>query len=242
MANKLPLFPTLGKTLKHTLSEVYSSMGFSILLSLIWFISYLPVLIIFSVTVQSLFQVKSGQFGEVAFFAVFGLLGAAFWNGLIAGPLTTSIYGLYQLRKVDYPSCKSFIELFKKVYWRSATIHWIFSLGITVLVANLLIALLETGFFLKLAGIISLYFLFFIVLMPFFFHPLIYLDNKFKAVFRKSFLLVLDNFALSFFFGILSLFFFLLCIAIPFLLILCYGALMIYLINYGFEAIYNKYE
>jgi uncharacterized membrane protein YesL len=241
MAVKLPLFPTIGKILKRSFSELYNSMGFTILMSLIWFIGFLPVVLIAATMVQYLLVSKAAR-GEAFVFVVVSLLGISLWNGLFAGPVTTAVYGLYQQRKSDYPSFKSFIETFKRFYWRSAAIHWIFSLCVTLLTFNLIIAQMEAGIFFKVAGLISIYILLFVMLMPFYFHPLIYLNNKVKAVIKKTFLLVLDNLGLSLWFSFILGCLFLLSLMIPFLLILAYGGLFVYLVDSGFEAIYNKYE
>jgi uncharacterized membrane protein YesL len=240
---KLPLFPTLGVTLKKTFGELYSSMGLSILISCTWFIGYLPILLILYGLWGGLTTIHGLQaLNDRLMFFILSSLIIAFWNGLLIGPLTTAWYGLYQVRKTDYPSIKSFTQIFKKIYRRSACIHWLFSLVITILLLNVTIALRNSNLLLTVAGIISAYVLFLIILTSFYYHPLIYLDNTLIKVVKKSFLLVLDNIGLSIWFSVFLGLMFVISIGLVFPLLLIYGAVVIYVIDKGFELIYQKYD
>jgi uncharacterized membrane protein YesL len=240
---KLPLFPTLGSTLKKSFMELYSSMGLSILISFTWFLGYLPILFMIYVLWGAL-NTTHGlvTFNDRFMFYIIGSLGIAFWNGLLTGPLTTAWYGLYQLRKTDYPSFKSFLQIFKRIYWRSASIHWTFSFVIIILLLNATIAVRNSNLLLIISGILSVYVLFLVILTSFYFHPLIHLDNTFKKVIKKSFLLVLDNIGLSIWFSAFLGLMFMIGIGLVFPLLLIYGALVIYVIDKGFELIYQKYD
>jgi uncharacterized membrane protein YesL len=240
---KLPFFATIGNTLKKTFIEVYSSMGLSILISFTWCVSFLPILF----TIYGLWGGLATAHGlsaggdRLAFFLL-GAIFIAFWNGLITGPLTTAWYGIYQVRKSDYASFKKFLEIFKKNYWRSAGIHWLYSLLIVMLLFNIIIAFRNSNLLLIIAGVLSGYMLFLFSLTSFYFHPLIYLDNGFKKVVKKSFLLTMDNMGLTLFFSVFMGLMFLISIGMVFPLLLIYGAVAIYVIDYGFEPIYQKYD
>ena len=240
---KLPLFPTLGQTLKKSLIELYSAMGFSLLISATWFVVYLPILLLIFSFLGSLntahglvsFSVRN-LFGLISLFLI------SFWNGLLIGPFTTAWYGLYQARKTDYPSFKLFFQIFQKVYWRSAAIHWVFSLIVSVLILNVTIAMRGSNLLLTISGIISAYVLLIVVLTSFYFHPLIYWIIHLKKWPKKSFLLVMDNIGLSIWLSAFLGLILLISISLVIPLLLIYGALMIYVIDKGFELIYQKYD
>ena len=240
---KLPFLATFGNTLKKTFVELYSSMGLSILISFTWCVSFLPILF----TLYGLWGGLTTAHGlsasgdRLAFFFL-GSLFIAFWNGLLTGPLTTAWYGLYQVRKTDYPSFKKFGEIFKKYYWRSAGLHWLHSGIIVVLLLNIVIAFRNSNILLTVAGVLSAYILFLFLLTSFYFHPLLYLVNTFKKVIKKSFLLTMDNMSLTFFFSIFLGLIFVLSIGLVFPLLLIYGAVAIYTMNFGFDPIYQKYD
>ena len=240
---KLSFFATFGNTLKKTFVELYASMGLSVIISFVWCLSFLPILF-------ALYGLWGGLAtahglsagGDRLVLFLLGSLFIAFWNGLLTGPLTTAWYGLYQIRKTDYPSIKKFGQIFRKYYWRSASIHWLHSIIIVILLLNIVIAFRNTGFLLTIAGVLSAYMLFLFSLISFYFHPLIYLDNSFKKVVKKSFLLTMDNMSLTLFFSIFMGLMFLLSIGLVFPLLLIYGAVVIYVIDFGFEPIYQKYD
>lgn len=247
---KLPLFPTLGDTLKKTFKELYGSMGFSFVLSLLWFAAYLPIIFIFiSIYFNPTLLSKVQQPGDI-FILFFGIsLVSSIWNGLVAGPVTTALYGLYENRKSDYPNPRMFFQIFKKCYTRSAGVHFVYSLVVTALLLNFVIIFTQPTTLMLIAGIISLYMLFFLILLQFYFHPLLFLDNSFKKVVKKSFLLTMDNLGLTFWYAaiigllpVLTLFIPQIMPVTMLILFFIYGAFIIYIINHGFETIYAKYD
>lgn len=255
MTKKLPLFATMGDVLKKSLLEIYSSMGYSLMVSVIHFCGALPM--IWAGLALLNFIGKSGPHANLKniipliFPVIFpSLILISVWNALISGPLGVSLYGLYEVRKTDYPNFRMFWDIFRKHYRRTVGVYLVFWLAATLLATNILIALTPfSNLLIGISGLFSFYVLLFLGIMHFYIQPLIYLDNTFKKVFRKSFLLTIDNIGLSFWFGliffIVPMMFFVLPTVIPFLIIilmLIYGAFVLYVTNHGFEVIYNKYE
>lgn len=237
MATKPPVFQTIGKSLSGSVVELYHSLGFSVLIDLGWFVAYLPVIIVINLCLP---QIR--QTGDVIPLISIFLTFFCLWNSLAAGPIVTTIYVFYQERKEEYPNFKSFLQLFKKFYGRSVSINGIFSLGISLLAMNILMAFLTKQLLFLVAGMVSLYILIFIIMMSFYFNPLMHLDNSFRKVLRKSFLLVSDNLGISF--GMIVVLGLILALSIlfSFLFMLVYGPIFIYFIDRGFEAVYNQYE
>jgi uncharacterized membrane protein YesL len=241
MAKKLPIFPTIGKHLGESFVEIYKSMGFSFVIDVFWFIGYVPVFIVALVSLKAIQHPPLDILQSAILFSIFFCI----WHSLVASPLVTAVYALYQERKVDYLSVKMFWRLFRKYYWRSMSIHGVFSLGLGLLFLNIILALFYTNFLFLAAGIVSFYVLLFIVMMSFYFNPLIYLGNSFIKVLRKSFLLVLDNLLISLGFILVFTIILLVCIKIVilmFLLIVIYGPLLIYFTDKSFEAVYGRYD
>jgi len=237
MATKPPVFQTIGKSLIESAVELYRSLGFSMIIDLIWFVAYMPLIIVVNICLPQIHQT-----GDVISIATLLLGFFCIWNSLVSGPFVTTIFAFYQERKVDYPNFKGLVKLFKKFYVRSVNISGIFSIGISLLAMNIIMAIITKQILFLIAGIISLYILLFIMMMSFYFNPLIQLDNSFKKVLRKSFLLVSDNLGISFCIIIILGMILALCIQFSFLFILVYGPIFIYFSDRGFEAVYNQYE
>jgi uncharacterized membrane protein YesL len=240
---KLPFFPTFGNTLKKTFLELYNSMGLSALISITWFLGFVPIIFMTYGLWGGLANLQIIKtYGDRLLYFFIGSLAMALWNGLLIGPFTTAWYGLYQARKTDYPSFKIFSQMFKKFYWRSAGIHLLFNVVIIILFLNITFAVRNFSLIFVISGILSAYILFLIAVASFYFNPLIYLDNTLKKVIKKSFLLTLDNIGLTIWFGIFLGLMLVISISFVFPLLFIYGALLIYTIDNGFEVIYQKYD
>lgn len=241
---KLPLFPTLGQSLKKTFSELYQSMSLSFLYSIIWFITHLPVIILMPVNIYAVIKgLQSGieVNGIIVAFSVYMLL-IVFWYGLVAGPTITALYGLLQVRKEDYIGIKTFIEIFRSHYWLSARVYWVVTLALSILSTNLIIGLLSKNLIFLGISIFSFYLVFLLMLMSFYISPLIYFKNKFRSVFKKALLLALDNFWLSVLFGVFIGIVLLISIIIAVPLFFVFGAFYLLLMDNGFQAILQKYD
>jgi uncharacterized membrane protein YesL len=239
---KLPLFPTLGKVLKKSFVELYQSFGVTLLLSLIWVPGYFLLLMAASPLLLGMKQnaVPNG----LPSYGVMALLGITVVNALWAGPITTALYGFYQERKTGYPNLKTFLSLFKQHYLRSAGVHAIYWVAITLLGFNLISAIVHSNFFFKISGMFSAYCLFFLSLMPFFFHPLLFMKNSIFKTIKKSALLLLDNFGVCFWLNLVLGILLVGSLAFPPLMVFlmfAYGAFLIYVVDSGFEAIWAKY-
>lgn len=241
---KLPFFSTLGNSLKNALFELYRSMGFTLIISVIWFLGFMPIVFLLISLVSVLPQVlkDSKQLMDAGVFIFVSSLVISVVNGLLLGPLTTAFFGLYQERKEGYPNLKTFFKHFIRFYWVSARVNLVFSAIISLLVFNVFMMLVEPGLLLSIAGIFSIYGLFFLMMLSFYFHPLIFYKHNFKGVFKKAFLLFIDNFGLTFGFGLALVIMFLLCSVLLFPILLIFGAFYIYFIDNGFEFICGKYE
>ncbi len=231
---KLPLFPTVGAVLKKSFVEFYQSFGFSLLLGVIWLPGYLLLLFIAT-------PILFGMAKQALSFAVLGMIGVTLVNALLAGPITSALYSLYQQRKDGYPSLKSFFGALKQVYWRSAGLHGLYWLVVTLLFFNIgLSAFPKTNLLFKIASLFSVYCVFFLSLLPFFFHPLLHLGHGIKKTIRKSCILLLDNFGVCFWLNLVLGVLLVASTLFPFLLF-GYGGLLIYVIDSGFGQIWNKY-
>jgi uncharacterized membrane protein YesL len=241
---KLPLLPTLGKTMKNSLAELYRAMGYTLITSVVWFAAFTPIIFVFIATVSYLPIVikETNQIGNAVSLLFIASLLVGFFNGLLTGPVTTALYALYQERKEGYPGIKLFLKNFTRFYWISARVHWAYSLVLSIFLFNILLLTVEKGIVFILAGIFSFYALFLLGLLSFFLHPLIFYKHRFTAIFKKAFLLTLDNFGLIFCLSLFGALMFVLSLALVFLVILVYGAFYIYFVDNGFELIFSKYE
>jgi uncharacterized membrane protein YesL len=106
---------------------------------------------------------------------------------------------------------------------------------------NVLIALMERSLFFFIIGMFSFYLLIFLILMSFFFAPLIHLNNGIKKTIKKAFLLVMDNTLMTICLMLVLGVLFGISIVFPIVWVLVYAAISVYITDKGFYAIYDRY-
>lgn len=244
MRKKLPVLATAGTVLKDVFKELYQSMGYSMVLSIIWSVAAMPPIILFFSNLALFVRTFSEPetFKGMATLFIFSLVLISVWNGLVTGPVTSALFGMNQERKTDYIGVKTFIRYFKELYGVSCRVHLLFSLGLTVMMVNFFIAMAEPGLLFRVAGLFSLYVVFFLGLMALYFQPLIYYKHKLTNVFRKAFLLLMDNFGLSLLLGLIMGLMWMVSVPTVIILLLVFGGFYIYLADQSFEIISEKYE
>ncbi|MGD8399723.1 MAG: hypothetical protein PVH64_02130 [Bacillota bacterium] len=241
---KLPVFPTVGKTLKNSGAELYRSLGYSLVTSLIWFLAFTPILyIILMIPTALAIEMKQAKnLMDAGMASFFGIVVVALLNGLLTGPVTTALFALFQEKKEGYPNIWSFFKCLVRIYWLSARVHLVCSLLVSVLFFNLLVMVADQGLLMKVCGIFSIYGLILLMLLSLYIHPLIFYQKRFGSVFKKAFLLTLDNMGISVLLGLAVALIFLVSLGLIFPVLLLFGALYIYLLDNGFELIAQKYE
>lgn len=237
---KLPLIPTFGKALKATLSEMYGSMAYMLLISVAWFASFIPQCTIIILFFRALFDPEFHSF--LLQLLIFGSLICSVWTALVTGPVTSALYGMNREKKDSYIGWRTFVKYFKSKYWISFRAYFVITLGVTLAIFNVVISLMEPGLPFKIIGLISLYLLIVLGLMSFYFQPLIFYKHGFKSIFYRSFILSLDNLGLTFLFSLMVGLVFAFGVPSIIVVVLVFGAFYIYLTDFGFEAIAEKYE
>jgi uncharacterized membrane protein YesL len=241
---KLKIFPTVGMVLKNTFKEIYQSFLYSISISMVFGILSLPTFAIIYSAFQAIVNgSKSGAASnELILIFLIPLILSAIWNSLVIAPVITTFYSLHQARKESYPGIRTFFSLLWKHYLPSIAVNGLFSLIFVILSMNVMLGLMERTNLFFLSGVLSFYLQIFIGLMSFYFAPLIYLNNGIKKTIKKAFLLVFDNTLLTIvLMMILGIFCGLLLIFLP-VWFLFYGAILVYVTDLGFNAIYDRYE
>lgn len=241
---KLSVFPTIGKVIKDTFKEIYQSFSYSALTSIFSATFYIPILLIIfgTFTIISQSAKKSITASEFISILVWGMVLSAIWNALVAAPVTTAFYSLYQNKKENYPGFKTFFTILWKVYRVSFAVNGLFSLTFVLLFMNVMLGLMERTTLLIAIGILSFYLLLFVSLMSFYFAPLIHLNNGIKKTIKKAFLLVMDNTGMTISLMLLLGVLFVLTLLLPVIWFLIYGAILVYVTDLGFNAIYNRYD
>ncbi len=240
---KLAVFPTVGMVIKKTFKEISQSFAYSVLTSLFAAVAYIPILLVFfGMFVYISESADQNMTGNHLIQILFqSLFLSAIWNTLVAAPVTTALYSLYQERKENYLGFKTFFVLLWKHYRAAFVINGLSSLTVILLLQNILIAFKEQSWIFFLSGMISFYFLIFLILMSFYFAPLIHLGNGIKKTIKKAFLLVIDNTGMTMALLLLLGIFFVLTLFFAPIWILTYGAILVYVTDLGFYAIYDRY-
>ncbi|NLW47951.1 MAG: hypothetical protein GXY86_11525 [Firmicutes bacterium] len=244
MTTKLPIFPTLANSIKNAFKETYQSFAFSTVTSVISAICSSPIFLIVYATFIFIGNSTKNNIPPSELFQtlIMGLILCGVWNTIVVAPITTAFYCLYQTKKEGYPSFKIFINLLLKHYRASFTVNGLYSLALILLFINILIAMMERTMFFFIIGMFSFYLLIFLVLMSFFFAPLIHLNNSIKKTLKKAFLLVMDNTLMTVLLILFLGVFFVIAIALPIIWFIVFGAILVYVTDLGFYAIYNRYD
>lgn len=240
---KLSVLPTLERVIKNGFKEVYHYFAYSALNSIVMAICNIPIFMIIFATFNFMAGnvPKNVAVSEMFSMLIWGLILCAIWNTIVAAPVTTAFYSLYQYKKEDYPGFKTFFGLLLKNYRAAFTVNGLFSLLFTLLFMNVIIALMERTLFFFIIGMFSFYLLIFIILMSFFFAPLIHLNNGIKKTIKKAFLLVMDNTGMTVCLVLLLGILFVLSIVVPVFWFVMFGAILVYITDLGFYAIYDRY-
>lgn len=241
---KLAMIPTLQRIVKNAFKEVYQHFIYSALTSTVLAICNIPIFMIIFATSNFMAGNVSNSVavGEMFSMLIWGLILCAIWNTIVAAPVSTAMYSLYQNKKEAYPGFKTFFSLLFKHYRAAFTVNGLFSFFFALLVMNVVIAMMERTLLFFIIGMFSFYLLIFIILMSFFFAPLIHLNNGIKKTIKKAFLLVMDNTVMSVCLILLLGILFVLSIIIPVFWFIVFGAFLVYITDLGFYAIYDRYE
>ncbi|MGQ9780083.1 MAG: DUF624 domain-containing protein [Bacillota bacterium] len=143
----------------------------------------------------------------------------------------------------DEPRLRDFFLGFKRYYLRSAAVYAVFLLLGGLLLANLSLALRMRVWFSFFSVILSLYTLLFLVVLSPHLFPLVVLQpNTFRKVWKKAFLLTLDNLLASGLFVLLTAALIAIAGFTGILLVLFYPAAIGHAARLFFEGLLAQYE
>lgn len=224
---------------KRAVIDIYNHLGYSLLVSLLWFLVCIPVtFILFEILLIGLEQQDNPLF-LLFFILLFGVPYCAF----ILGPVQTALF--YQMNQVidNDAEFKGFWTGLRKHYWLSARVYGLYGGMLIFCLIDLLICLLAVDHFaLKIFGIFLFYVLCFLLLAALYLPGfIVFQDNTLKKVFKKAWILTLDNILISI--GVLLL---LVLVGVGFnyilpLLIFFYGSLVQVVMIHLFRGLMNKY-
>ncbi|HOL10872.1 MAG TPA: hypothetical protein PLZ08_08565 [Bacillota bacterium] len=242
MKRHLPVLPTFWDTFKQSFLQVYERLGFSVVISLIWFFAHLLVFLFIPTSLIQLLipMVKPGA--QVANNILASMVLYSVWNGLVTAPLTTALYGIVHESDETALEIKDYFRIVRQHYWSSVKVGLVFGLIVTLLFLNIVNSVIGNNLLLTILGNVSFFILFFLLLMQFYFAPLIYYKNNLISIAKKSFYLAGDNFGFTF--VSLVMLFVLMALSFGALLplVFAFGAFITFYINIAYEAIYKKYH
>jgi hypothetical protein len=224
---------------KRSVIDIYNHLGYSLLVSFLWFLVFIPVgVIAFNILITSLEQQDHPLF-LLFFFLLFGVPYCAF----ILGPAQTALF--YQMNQVidNDAEFKGFWIGLRKHYWLSARVYGLYGGMLIFCLIDLLICLLAVDHFvLKIFGIF-LFYLFCFLLLSALYLPgfIVCQDNTLKKVLKKAALLTLDNVLIS-----IGVFLIFLLVGVGFtlitpLLIFFYGSIVQVVMIHLFRVLMDKY-
>lgn len=214
---------SLWEVVKRSLIDLYEHMGYTFLLSLIWFFMMIPVGVLVYNSVLLYLEQKESLFGLFLFLVPY--------VGLVVGPVYCALF--YQASKVveDYSSLRDLWIGFRRHYTQAAKVFALYAAVLLFALADFFICIfLLEPMFMKFIGIIILYLIIFILLIGVYLPGFIVLqENTVKKVFKKSTILLLDNTLFTILAGVIILLPLILLIAFPIitpLLFFAYGGFL----------------
>ncbi|HEY8391679.1 MAG TPA: DUF624 domain-containing protein [Capillibacterium sp.] len=226
--------------LKQSAIDIYNHLGYSLLISVLWcMVVLLPLLLIINPMLQMFLEDTKYPLSLLINLAAFGVPYAAF----ILGPVHTALF--YQMNEVlmNEARFRGFWEGFRKHYWLAARVYALYAGMLIFCFVDLMICFFTLQEFgLKILGCFLIYLFLFLLFWSLYLPGFLVLQkNTLKKVFRKTFLVVLDNIFLT-----IGAFLLLVLIGLAFykiipLLIFFYGSYVLVVMIHLFNGVLAKY-
>jgi len=225
--------------LKRVVIDLYNHLGYSLLISVLWFLPFFPFAVFIHQALRTFLEDTDLPLGLLLFLVAFGLPYVAF----ILGPVHTALF--YQMDKVlnNDAEFKGFWEGLRKHYWLAVRVYALYGGMLIFCLVDLMICFFTLNVFgMKLLGFFLLYLflflLFWLLYLPGF---IVFQKNSLKKVFQKTFLLVLDNILPT-----IGAFLLLVLIGLGFskvfpLLVFFYGSCVLLVMIHLFQGVLAKY-
>ena len=225
--------------LKQTVVDIYHHLGYSMFISILWFVVFIPfVFTIFNALLSAL-ETQDHPLNLFLFLGMIGVPYAAF----ILGPVQTALY--YQMNQVinNEAELKGLWEGFRKHYWTAAGVYALYTGILLFCLVDLVICFFMLDqFALKILGFFLFYLFLFLVFATLYLPGfLVFQRNTVLKVIKKALILFLDNALLT-----IGVFLILILLGVAFtlitpLLLLFYGSCLQVLMIHLFHGVMAKY-
>lgn len=225
--------------LKQTVVDIYHHLGYSMLVSVIWFIVFFP----FAVTLFNvLLNALETQEHPLNLFLFLGMLGVPY-AAFILGPVQTALYSQMDQVIDNEAEFKGLWTGFRKHYWSAAGVYALYTGVLLFCLVDLVICFFVLNqFALKILGFFLFYLFLFLVFATLYLPGfLVFQRNTVKKVIKKTLIIFLDNTLLT-----IGVFLILILVGIAFtlitpLLLLFYGSFLQVLMIHLFHGVMAKY-
>jgi hypothetical protein len=178
--------------LKDAVIDLYNHIGYTMLISVLWFFTTLFPLMCALDLMYKVYQ-TSGEAPYGLFFLL--LLCAVPYGALIVGPVHTAL--LYQMSQViaNEAEFKGLWLGLRKFYWKSVGIYALYMLTLLFTLFDVFICFfLAEHIFIKFIGFFLLYLFLFLLLASIYLPGfIVFQNNTWKKVYKKTIVLTLDN-------------------------------------------------
>lgn len=177
--------------LKQTVSDIYNHLGYSMLVSVIWFFVTVPFFVIILNILLGSLEAQDHPLALLLFLLVIGVP----YTALILGPVHTALF--YQMNQVinNQAEFKGLWEGLRQHYWLAVRVYALFTGLLQFCLVDLIICFYVLDrFSLKIFGFVLFYlFLFFLISTLYLPGFIVLQNNTFKKVLKKTLILCLDN-------------------------------------------------
>lgn len=169
---------------------------------------------------------RKAERGEIYFYLLVCALGVLVFGSFLAGPANAAMIHAAQMLRENEGRVRDFLVGFKRYYLRAAAVYASYVLAITFLAGNIAAALTMGSWLGTLSLVLTGYVGIFVLMMSMYFPPLLVLQNNtFRKVWKKAFLLTLDN-------GLLTL-----CFALAMAVLSAFAGVTLLLLAVFFPAV-----
>ncbi len=176
---------------KDAFIDLYNHIGYSMLISALWFFSFIPFGVFLYNSVHVYLENRDNPLNLLFFLLVFSIPYAAF----ILGPVQSGL--LYQMNQVieNDAELKGLWIGFRKFYRRSAAVYGLYIGALIFTLVDVIICFFVLdNILIKFIGFILLYLFIFLLLASIYLpNFIVFQENTWKRVYKKTFLLTLDN-------------------------------------------------
>lgn len=198
MSEKLPVGKTAIDLFLGSLRNCYDHVAYTVTIGTLWSLSTI-IMVGAVIVLSALAPLTGGHYGTdlatIFPFMITVMVASVVTGSLIWGPLSCVLIHLAYKIQDGTANIRELWQGTRNCYGLASRVYALFFAGAVFLGVDIMVAFSFNNLMMKIAGISAMYFLIFLILMGFYIPGLIAFqeNNTVPKIFRKAYLLTLDN-------------------------------------------------